>query len=31
VIDQHGELRHRLVGPQTLESLSQLLPERAED
>tara|TARA_B100000780_G_scaffold73401_2_gene49219 strand:- start:3013 stop:3501 length:489 start_codon:yes stop_codon:yes gene_type:complete len=31
VIDQHGELRHRLVGPQTLESLSRLLPERAED
>jgi thiol-disulfide isomerase/thioredoxin len=31
VIDQHGELRHRLVGPQTLESLTRLLPERAED
>lgn len=31
VIDQHGELRHRLVGPQTLQSLSILLPERTED
>tara|TARA_B100001093_G_scaffold259608_1_gene248157 strand:- start:159 stop:602 length:444 start_codon:yes stop_codon:yes gene_type:complete len=28
IIDEHGDLRHRLVGPQTLETLRQLLPEQ---